>query len=153
MAELQALETWAAALMQRLGPAASAKLARGIAVELRKRNMARMRAQQGPDGAAWAPRKSLRGRRAALREATGPMMRKLASAKYLRTSASASVASVGFDGRVQRVAQVHHFGLRDLVNYPHGPRYDYPARGLLGLPDDDLETIRDMILNQVGGTD
>ncbi|MCL1962456.1 MAG: phage virion morphogenesis protein [Desulfovibrionaceae bacterium] len=149
-ARLQSLETWAAALMDRIGPAGCRQLALQIARELRTRNMRRMRAQQDPDGAPWQPRKSSSGRRRKSVK-TAPMMRGLATAKWLRTAATQSAATVSFAGRAQRIARIHHFGERAAVNFPRGPMYDYPARELLGLADDDLERIGDMVLARVSG--
>jgi len=147
MAQLQALEGWAAALMERLGPAGCRQLALQIARELRQRNTRRMRAQQGPDGAGWPARKTSKRKGAK----TGPMMRGLASARWLRASATPAAAEVGFSGRAGRIASIHHYGQRAPVNWPRGPNYDYPARALLGISDDDLVKLRGMILAQATG--
>lgn len=52
---------------------------------------------------------------------------------------------VEFAWRAQRIARVHHFGEIDAVN-PRGPRYDYPARPLLGITPDNADTVRDLLL-------
>ena len=155
-APLQALEDWAGALLQRLAPAARRRLAMQVAQQLRRSQQKHMRAEQGPDGAAWEPRKaptqSLRTRRSTLRDTkTGPMMRGLAQAKYLRAQATPTEATVAFADRVQRIATVHHFGETDAVNNPNPPRYDYPARPLLGISDDDLQAITELLLNHLQG--
>lgn len=49
------------------------------------------------------------------------MFAKLRTTKYLKTAASADSASVQFEGKVQRIARVHHYGLRDRVSRK-GPR-------------------------------
>lgn len=59
------------------------------------------------------------------------MFAKLRTAKYLKTATSADYASVQFEGKVQRIARVHHYGLRDRVNRG-GPEVDYAKRRLLG---------------------
>ena len=146
-APLQAIEGWAAALMERLGPAGCRQLALQIARELRQRNMRRMRAQQGPDGAGWQARKKSRRKNAK----TGPMMRGLAKASWLRASATPAAAVVGFAGRAERIAQIHHYGQRAPVNFPRGPNHDYPARELLGLADEDVQRLRDMVMDRVLG--
>lgn len=154
-APLQALEDWAAALLQRLTPQQAQRLALQIARDLRRSQAKRMRAQQAPDGTAWQARKSapatLRGaRQRTLRQGhTGPMMRGLAQAKFLRTQATASEATVAFADRVQRIARVHHWGETDAVNHPNPPLYDYPARPLLGLSDADLQRVRDLVLGHI----
>ena len=146
---MQALENWAGALLQRLSPVEQQRLALNVARQLRRSQQKNMRAQQGPDGTAWqlrkTPAKTLRDAK------TGPMMRGLAAAKYLRAQATPSEATVAFADRVQRIARVHHYGETDAVNNPNPPRYDYPARPLLGISDDDLQAITELLLNHLQG--
>ena len=74
------------------------------------------------------------------------MFAKLRTTKYLKTSASADSASVQFEGKVQRIARVHHYGLRDRVSRK-GPEVRYTERRLLGV-NDELETLtRDILLH------
>ena len=153
-APMQALEDWAGALLQRLAPAEQQRLALQVAQQLRRSQQKHMRAQQGPDGAAWEPRKApaqtLRTQRRTLRDTkTGPMMRGLAAAKHLRAQATPTEATVAFADRVQRIARVHHYGETDAVNNPNPPRYDYPARPLLGISDDDLQAITQLLLSHL----
>jgi len=150
-AQLQALEGWAGALLERLSATQRRQLALQIARELRQRNQRRMRAQTGPDGAAWQPRKSAGPRRRRKNAKSGPMMRGLAAAQWLRASATPASAEVSFAGRAQRIAQIHHYGERAAVNWPRGPMFDYPARALLGLADEDLERLRELVLDRVAG--
>ncbi|MFQ7458327.1 MAG: phage virion morphogenesis protein, partial [Klebsiella michiganensis] len=56
----------------------------------------------------------------------------VATAKHLKTAAIADSASVQFDGKVQRIARVHHYGLRDRVR-SNGPLVRYEKRMLLGV--------------------
>ncbi|MNW20862.1 Phage virion morphogenesis family protein [compost metagenome] len=57
---------------------------------------------------------------------------------------------VAFAGRTERIARVHHFGLRDSVR-PGGPEYDYPARPLLGISDDFTKRLQDRLLSHIAG--
>lgn len=155
-APLQAIETWAAALLARLGPAERRRLALRLAQQLRTSNQQRMRAQQAPDGSAWTPRKpqggkirSATGRALRAEAKKGPMMRNLAKAKYLRAQATPNDATVTFVERVQRIARVHHYGENDAVNYPNPPRYDYPARPLLGISEQDYQRIQALLLEHL----
>lgn len=59
-------------------------------------------------------------------------------------------ATVGIVGRAARIAHVHQYGLRDAVN-PGGPEVQYPERILLGFTDDDVERIRDLLLEHLVG--
>lgn len=60
MADLQALETWAAQCLQKLGPSGRRRLTVQIALDLRRANARRMNAQKDPDGQAWEGRKRTR---------------------------------------------------------------------------------------------
>jgi phage virion morphogenesis protein len=62
------------------------------------------------------------------------MFSKLRTAKYLKTASSADSACVQFAGKVQRIARVHHYGLRERVSR-RGPKVQYKSRLLLGFND------------------
>lgn len=154
MAEIDRLETWLAPLLQRLSDSERAKLAREVARDLRSINAANIRAQRGPDGQAWAPRKQhpLRGQIGQVRKAakSQAMFQKLRTAKHLKASAQGSDAVVQFLGRTERIARVHHMGLRDRVK-PGGPEYDYPERPLMGFPQGYEDQLKDRILAHLAG--
>lgn len=57
-------------------------------------------------------------------------------------------ATVGIVGRAARIAHVHQYGLRDAVK-PGGKVVQYPERILLGFTDDDVERIRDLLLEHL----
>ncbi|CEH50208.1 Tail completion protein S (fragment) [Xanthomonas citri pv. citri] len=57
--------------------------------------------------------------------------------------------SVGFVGRVSRIARVHQEGLSESVR-PGGPRARYERRVLLGLTEQDRHLIRDQLLSHLG---
>ncbi|QNP59487.1 phage virion morphogenesis protein [Paenacidovorax monticola] len=142
------LEGWLQPLLDRLTDAERRKLALDIARELRRENAATIRAQHGPDGEAWAPRKNPgRDQRGQLRKRKAQsMFTKLAGSKHLRAQVEGGDAVVGFTGRTGRIARVHHFGLRDSVK-PGGPEYDYPARPLLGISEDFTQRLQHRLLS------
>lgn len=154
MAEIERLETWLAPLLQRLSDSERTKLAREVARDLRSINAANIRAQRAPDGQAWAPRKQqpLRGQIGQVRKAakSQAMFQKLRTAKHLKASAQGSDAVVQFMGRTERIARVHHLGLRDRVK-PGGPEYDYPERPLMGFPQGYEDQLKDRILAHLAG--
>ena len=154
MAEIERLETWLAPLLQRLSDSERTKLAREVARDLRAVNAANIRAQRGPDGQAWEPRKQhpLRGQIGQVRKAakSQAMFQKLRTAKHLKASAQGSDAVVQFMGRTERIARVHHLGLRDRVK-PGGPEYDYPERPLMGFPQGYEDQLKDRILAHLAG--
>ncbi|BEP96269.1 phage virion morphogenesis protein [Acidovorax sp. A79] len=141
------LESWLQPLLDRLTEGEHRKLALDMARELRRENAATIRAQHGPDGEAWTPRKNpLRDQRGQLRKRKAQsMFAKLAGAKHLRAQVEGGDAVVGFAGRTERIARVHHFGLRDSVK-PGGPEYDYPARPLLGISGDSAKRLHEILL-------
>ncbi|MCF5925342.1 phage virion morphogenesis protein, partial [Xanthomonas perforans] len=120
MDELNALENWAAPLLARLQPGERRTLARKIGTELRRSQSQRIGKQQAPDGSQYAPRKQQ------LRQKSGRVKRakmfvKLRQAKHFKISASPNVVSVGFLGRVSRIARVHQEGLAEKIR-PDGPK-------------------------------
>ena len=79
-----------------------------------------------------------------LRRTQQQMFAKLRTTKYLKTAASADSASVQFEGKVQRIARVHHYGLRDRVSRK-GPEVRYAERKLLGIHDKEYYQIKDTL--------
>jgi phage virion morphogenesis protein len=143
---LHALDAYLASLLAKLDAPQRRLLARAIAAELRRRQAARIAAQRNPNGSAYAPRKpQLRLKRGGIRRA---MFSRLRMARYLKAQADPNTAVVTFAGTAQRIATVHHFGLRDRVN-KNGLTVKYAARELLGLDDGDVGSITDLVLFHV----
>ena len=143
MDDLQRVDDWLAALLANLEPAARNRMMRQLAQELRRSQQQNIRLQRNPDGTAFEPRRvTARSKKGRIKR---QMFAKLRTTKYLKTAATADSASVQFDGKVQRIARVHHYGLRDRVRR-NGPEARYPARRLLGV-NGEVETItRDTLL-------
>ncbi|WP_095159184.1 phage virion morphogenesis protein [Pseudomonas sp. Irchel 3E13] len=149
MADLESLDTWINPLLQRIAAPERAKLARSIAQQLRRSQQQRVNAQRNPDGTPFAPRKP-----AKLREKQGrvkrkaKMFQKLRAASYMKARGDKSLATVGFTGRVARIARVHQDGLRDRVE-PRGPTALYERREILGLTDADHDLIRAALIDHL----
>ncbi|WAH65974.1 phage virion morphogenesis protein [Xanthomonas hortorum] len=144
MDELTALETWAAPLLARLQPGERRTLARKIGTELRRSQSQRIGKQQAPDGSPYTPRKQqLRQKSGRVKRAK--MFAKLRQAKYFKVSATPDAVSIGFVGRVSRIARVHQEGLTDQVR-PSGSRVHYKRRTLIGFSDADYSSITNLIL-------
>lgn len=143
MDDLQRVDDWLAALLANLEPAARNRMMRQLAQELRRSQQQNIRLQRNPDGTAFEARRvTARSKKGRIKR---QMFSKLRTTKYLKTAVTADSASVQFDGKVQRIARVHHYGLRDRVRR-NGPEARYPARRLLGV-NDEVETItRDTLL-------
>ncbi|HHH4561541.1 TPA: phage virion morphogenesis protein [Enterobacter roggenkampii] len=143
MDDLQRVDDWLAALLANLEPAVRNRMIRQLAQELRRSQQQNIRLQRNPDGTAFEARRvTARSKKGRIKR---QMFAKLRTTKYLKTAATADSVSVQFDGKVQRIARVHHYGLRDRVRR-NGPEARYPARRLLGV-NDEVETItRDTLL-------
>ncbi|MEX5545244.1 phage virion morphogenesis protein [Pseudomonas pergaminensis] len=143
---LEALETWAAVLLDRLEPRERSKLARSIGQELRRSQQKRVIAQENPDGRKFAPRKqrNLRGKQGRVKRKLA-MFKKLRTASYLKVRGDSNAVSVGFTGRIARIARVHQYGLKDRAER-NAPDVQYDQREVLGLTDADLDLIRDELL-------
>ncbi len=137
------VDDWLAALLANLEPAVRNRMMRQLAQELRRSQQQNIRLQRNPDGTAFEARRvTTRSKKGRIKR---QMFAKLRTTKYLKTAATADSASVQFDGKVQRIARVHHYGLRERVRR-NGPEARYPARRLLGV-NDEVETItRDTLL-------
>ncbi|WP_142974564.1 phage virion morphogenesis protein [Klebsiella aerogenes] len=143
MDELQRMDDWLTALLANLEPAARSRMMRQLAQQLRRTQQQNIRQQRNPDGSGYEPhRVTARSKKGRIKR---QMFAKLRTTKYLKTTARADSASVQFDGKVQRIARVHHYGLRDRVSRK-GPVVRYAERRLLGV-NDEVETItRDTLL-------
>ena len=131
-------------LIAALSPAARRKLAGEIAKELRKSQQQRIKQQKAPDGSPYQARK-----RQPLRAKTGrikrAMFQKLRTSRYMKATGRENSAVVEFTGKVQRIARVHQYGLKDRPN-PHGREMKYPERHLLGINLTDKQLINELIL-------
>ncbi|WP_017477253.1 phage virion morphogenesis protein [Pseudomonas sp. PAMC 26793] len=146
---LEALETWAAVLLARLEPGERSKLARSIGQELRRSQQKRVMAQENPDGSKYSPRKhrDLRGKQGRVRRKLA-MFQKLRNTKYLKARGDSNTVTVGFTGRVARIARVHQYGLKDRAERG-APEVRYAQRETLGFTEFDLDLIRDRLLGHL----
>ena len=143
---LTAVEDWAAAFLNRLEPGERRVLAGQIARELRRSQVARIAAQENPDGSAFKARKpqprKLRDKIGTIKR--GPMFKKLRLAQRLKIiEASGQQIAIGFTGRDAHIARVHQDGLAQKV----GTRMvTYPQRRLLGITEADSSHLMDTVL-------
>lgn len=143
MDNLHKVDEWLAALLANLEPAARQRMMRELAQELRRNQQNNIRLQRNPDGSGYEPRKvTARTKKGRIKR---QMFAKLRTTKYLKTAASADSASVQFEGKVQRMARVHHYGLRERVTR-NGAYIKYAERKLLGTEDFTLKIIQRNLL-------
>lgn len=139
---LQQLGQQATALLGKLSASERRKLAADLARSLRATQAERIRANKQPDGTVMTPRKP-QARRGAIRR---KMFAKMVKPAWLKAAATANEATVEFTGRANRLATVHHFGLRDKIK---GNPVKYPARELIGITDADINRVEDALLKHL----
>lgn len=144
---LDTLENWAAGLLGQLEPASRNKLARSVGQALRRSQQQRIIAQQNPDGSKYAPRKqrNLRGKHGRVKRKV-KMFQKLRTSSFLKVRGDGNAISVGFTGRIARIARVHQYGLGDRAECS-APEVIYEQREILGFTDADISLIRDQLLS------
>lgn len=149
MSDLRAIEDWAGALLAKIEPKERRKINQTIARELRRSQQQRIKAQRNPDGSTYAPRKKAPQRTKKGRIKQKAMFSKLSMASRLKMNSTADAVGIAFMARNARIARVHQYGLHDS---PGGksPRVKYDRRELLGFTDNDIEMIRDRLIDHLG---
>ncbi|MGJ8514677.1 hypothetical protein R84981_001126 [Carnimonas sp. R-84981] len=129
--DLGDLENWVAPLLQKLSAGERRKLARTIATDVRKEQRERIKEQRAPDGTSYTPRKPSARKRGRIKEKA--MFSKLRTARFMKTTATATGASIEFRGGAATIARVHQYGLTDRVSRKSPLRVRYASRPLLGV--------------------
>ncbi|EMM0831556.1 phage virion morphogenesis protein [Enterobacter roggenkampii] len=126
-------------LIAALSPAARRRLAGEIAKELRKSQQQRIKQQKAPDGSPYQARKRqpLRAKAGRIKRA---MFQKLRTSRYMEATGRENSAVVEFTGKVQRIARIHQYGLKDRPNV-NAQNVQYPVRQLLGLSQEDKRNV------------
>ncbi|RUR96460.1 phage virion morphogenesis protein [Pectobacterium polaris] len=151
MNELKPFDDRLVALLASLSAASRRQLAGKIAKVLRSSQQQHIKKQQSPDGTPYAPRRTqpISGKKGRVKR---EMFQKLRTAKYMKAKGTADAASVGFIGRVQRMAQVHHYGLRDRPSRT-SRAVPYDPRPLLGVSDHDMNIVEQEIIKHLSLSD
>lgn len=147
MSDLTVLQERLAGLIASLSPAARRQMAAEIAKKLRASQQQRIKRQQAPDGTPYAARKRqpVRSKKGRIKR---EMFAKLRTSRFMKAKGSDNAAVVEFTGKVQRMARVHQYGLKDRPNR-HSQEVQYPARPLLGFSRDDEQMIEDIIIQHL----
>ena len=145
MSELTALQERLAGLIASLSPAARRQMAVEVAKKLRTSQQQRIKRQQAPDGTPYAARKRqpVRSKKGRIKR---EMFAKLRTSRFMKAKGSDSAAVVEFTGKVQRMARVHQYGLKDRPNR-NSRDVQYEARPLLGYSSSDLQKVESLILD------
>jgi phage virion morphogenesis protein len=126
-----------------LSPAGRRKLGLKIGQQIRRANVARIGKNVAPDGTPFTPRL----RQKSKKKLKNRMFTKLKATQHMRLTRTPDEITLSFKGRSGRIAEVHHFGLRDRVNKT--TTHKYAARPLLGFSQSDLDAIEDLLLAHV----
>lgn len=76
------------------------------------------------------------------------MFKQLIKAKWMKARMTKQEATVYFAGLADKVAYVHHYGEKDRP-HPNAEPVQYPERELLGITDQDIEKIDDLMLQRL----
>ncbi|MBV8044493.1 phage virion morphogenesis protein [Pluralibacter sp.] len=147
MNDFKPFEDKLAGLIAALSPTARRKMAADIAKTLRTRQQRRIKTQKAPDGTPYAARKRqpVKAKKGRVKR---EMFAKLRTSRFMKATAGNDAAVVEFTGKVQRMANVHQYGLKDKPGR-NSESVKYPARGLLGLSNDDGQLIEELILTSL----
>lgn len=150
MSELKPFDDRLNGLIASLSPAERRKLAGVIAKELRKSQQQHIKQQKAPDGSPYQARKPqpLRAKTGRIKRA---MFQKIRTSRYMKASGRENSAVVEFTGKVQRIASIHNFGLKDRPN-PRSKACQYPKRQLLGLNDNHNELVELLIIQHLNNS-
>lgn len=74
------------------------------------------------------------------------MFQKLRTSRYMKASGRENSAVVEFTSKVQRIARVHQYGLKDKP-VRNSAAVDYPERQLLGISEDDRQRVEQIIID------
>ena len=144
MSDLQLVNDRLNALIGNLSPSSREEMARNIAKKLRASQQQNIKRQQAPDGTPFKPRKTqpIRSKKGRVKR---EMFSKLRTAKYIKARATSNEAVIEFTGRVQRMARVHHYGLKDRPK-KNIKEIPYTPRPLLGFNEVDIESVGLLII-------
>lgn len=147
MSEFKPFDNQLAALLAALSPAGRRKLAGEIAKQLRTAQQQRIKQQKAPDGSPYQARKRqpLRAKKGRIKRA---MFQKLRTNRYMKASGRENGAVVEFTGKVQRIARVHQFGLKDRPN-AHAQDVQYAERQLLGFSQADKQLVETLTIKHL----
>ncbi|EOW6856307.1 phage virion morphogenesis protein [Cronobacter turicensis] len=145
MSDFSPFEKRLSALIAALSPAGRRRMVQDIAKTLRTRQQLRIKAQKAPDGSAYTPRRE-QPARAKKGRVKREMFAKLRTSRFMKATGSSDAAVVEFTGKVQRIARVHQYGLKDKPGR-NGKAVQYPARPLLGFDEDDRQVVEEIIIS------
>ncbi|WP_368894469.1 phage virion morphogenesis protein [Kluyvera ascorbata] len=133
-----------AGLIAALSPTARRRMAADIAKTLRTRQQRRIKTQKAPDGTPYAARKRqpVKAKKGRVKR---EMFAKLRTSRFMKATAGNDAAVVEFTGKVQRMVNVHQYGLKDKPGRNSKP-VQYDARPLIGFSGEDRQAVEEIII-------
>jgi phage virion morphogenesis protein len=147
MSDFKPFDDKLAGLIASLSPAGRRRLAVDMAKKLRQSQQRRIKSQQNPDGTPYEQRKK-QPARAKTGRVKREMFAKLRTSRFMKAKGSDDGAVVEFTGKVQRIAQVHQYGLKDRPAR-NGVAVEYPVRELLGFTEDDRRLVESLLTDHL----
>ncbi|MBW5837315.1 phage virion morphogenesis protein [Yersinia enterocolitica] len=143
MNEFKPFEDKLAGLIAALSPASRRRMTVEIAKKLRQRQQQRIKSQKSPDGTPYAPRKRqpIKAKKGRIKR---EMFAKLRTNRFMKAKGDDNAAVVEFTSKVQRIARVHHYGLKDKPGR-NSAAVEYPERPLMGFNSEDYKVIEKII--------
>ncbi len=144
MNDFKPFEDKLAGLIAALSPAGRRRMTADIAKKLRQRQQQRIKSQKAPDGSPFAPRKRqpVRAKKGRIKR---EMFAKLRTNRFMKATGNDRAAVVEFTGKVQRIARVHQYGLRDKPGH-YSNYIKYQKRQLLGLSKAEQDIINNLVI-------
>ncbi|ENQ9726625.1 phage virion morphogenesis protein [Yersinia enterocolitica] len=145
MNEFKPFEDKLAGLIAALSPASRRSMTVEIAKKLRQRQQQRIKSQISPDGTPYAPRKRqpIKAKKGRIK---WEMFTKLRTNHFMKAKGDDNAAVVEFTSKVQRIARVHQYGLKDKPGR-NSTAVDYPERQLLGFSQSDINDIEALLID------
>ncbi|ARB85412.1 MULTISPECIES: phage virion morphogenesis protein [Yersinia] len=143
MNEFKPFEDKLAGLIAALSPASRRRMTVEIAKKLRQRQQQRIKSQKSPDGTPYAPRKRqpIKAKKGRIKR---EMFTKLRTNRFMKAKGDDNAAVVEFTSKVQRIARVHQYGLKDKPGR-NSAAVEYPERPLMGFNSEDYKVIEKII--------
>nr|DAN96973.1 MAG TPA: virion morphogenesis protein [Caudoviricetes sp.] len=147
MSDFKPFDDRLAGLIAALFPAGRRRMAAEVAKMLRTRQQKRIKTQKAPDGTPYAARKRqpVRAKKGRVKR---EMFAKLRTNRFMKATGSDEAAVVEFAGKVQRMVNVHQYGLKDKPG-PKSKPVQYPARQQLGFSDDDIQIVQNTVIKKL----
>ncbi|WP_448195705.1 phage virion morphogenesis protein [Raoultella planticola] len=144
MNDFKPFEDKLAGLIAALSPAGRRRMTADIAKKLRQGQQQRIKSQKAPDGSPYTPRKRppVRAKQGRIKR---EMFAKLRTNRFMKATGNDRAAVVEFTGKVQRIARVHQYGLRDKPGH-YSNYVKYQKRQLIGVDKFEQDVINNIVL-------